>query len=409
MRFKTLIIIFLFLSPLANADASKIEFWNTQRKGTNLFNSVEKLERLKMAKEFGVQLIRLAPNKWLNGRPESELGDFLIGRPGEFKTINVSDVKALKSVLDDANKVGLKVVLTMLSLPNARWKQHNNDVEERAIWADFKNQEASLQFWKQLAIALKGHPALVGYNLRNEPSPELSSVKLNDWYTGDYEGWYKKVKDTPADINLFYRKLVKVIREIDADIPIVIDSGFYATAWGFKVLEPINDDKVIYSFHMYEPYSYNSQFNKGKYTYPGKAPIGELSKNPPIINWDKHQLETYLQPISDWQRKHNIPNSRIFVGEVGVFRSNAGATEYLKDITNILNEKKWHWAFYSFREDTWAGMDYELGTKEKAGWKYWQAIEGGKIPGPDVYKQNPLSKILKAAIKAVNSESRSND
>ncbi|MOA59405.1 hypothetical protein D3C78_1840080 [compost metagenome] len=35
-----------------------------------------------------------------------------------------------------------------------------------------------------------------------------------------------------------------------------------------------------------------------------------------------------------------------------------------------------HWAFYSFREDSWDGMDYELGTG-KVPWRYWQAIDEG--------------------------------
>ena len=53
-----------------------MDFWKEQKRGANFFTSVEKTERFKAAKEFGLQVIRLAPNKWLNGRPESELGDF---------------------------------------------------------------------------------------------------------------------------------------------------------------------------------------------------------------------------------------------------------------------------------------------------------------------------------------------
>ena len=37
-----------------------------------------------------------------------------------------------------------------------------------------------------------------------------------------------------ADLNLFYRKMVKIIREVDQDTPIVLDSGFYATPLGFS-------------------------------------------------------------------------------------------------------------------------------------------------------------------------------
>lgn len=396
MKKNYLFAFFYFIPNILFAGDSKISFWENQKRGTNFFNSVEKSERFVSAKEFGVQVVRLAPNKWLNGRPPELEGDFLIGRPDRYNGIIKKDLEFLKKILDEAHGVGMKVVLTMLSLPGGRWKQHNHNVEERKIWQDFKQQDLAISFWKDIATALKGHPAIVAYNIRNEPSPELVDPKLTDWYAGDYEVWYKSIKGTPADLNLFYRKAIKGIREIDPDIPIVLDTGFYSTAWGIKVMEPMKHEKVIYSFHMYEPYSFNCQFNKGKYKYPGDAPLGE-KESAPILKWNKEQLKKYLEPVVEWQSKFHIPSNRIFIGEVGCFRVNQGCEDYLKDITSLFNEKKWHWAFYSFREDTWAGMDYELGTK-KPSWKYWQAIESGKIPGPDVYKTNTLSKLLKKAL-----------
>jgi hypothetical protein len=390
---------FLLLSspPWACSQTTKMSFWEDQRRGANLFNSVESFDRLHAAKEFGVQFVRLAPNKWLNGRPASRVGDFLMGPADGFKALNHKDLELLKQVLDDADKVGLKVVLTMLSLPGSRWQQHNNGVEDRRIWQDFEQQALAISFWKQLAAALRGHAALVGYNIRNEPTPEFVEPKLSDWYTEDYEAWYQKVKGTPADLNLFYWKVIEAIREEDAETPIVLDSGFYATPWAFKVLAPVADKNVLYSFHMYEPYSYNSRLNAGRFRYPGRAPVGggDQAKAP---FWDKDQLEEFLDPISAWQVKHEIPSNRILVGEFGVFRTNAGAEDYLRDVIQVMNTKGWHWAFYSFREDTWPGMDYELGT-ETPDSRYWEAIEKKQLPGPKVYKPNALSALLQAALK----------
>jgi hypothetical protein len=149
---------------------------------------------------------------------------------------------------------------------------------------------------------------------------------------------------------------------------------------------------------MYEPYAYNSQYNKGKFTYPGKAPLGD-SDNPPELYWDKAALEKYLYPVLEWQIRNGIPSNRIFVGEFGVFRTNSGAEKYLRDVLEIFKQTKWHWAFYSFREDTWAGMDYELGAG-KPHWKYWESIEKKEMPDPKiVYIENPLWDLLKAALK----------
>jgi hypothetical protein len=374
-----------------------MSFWEEQRRGTNLFNRLERRERLAAAKAFGAQFVRIAPSKWLNGRSTNQVGDFLIGPANErFSRIVKKDVARLKQVLDDANAVGLKVVLTMLSLPGNRWQQHNQGIAEREIWRDFAQQELAISFWRQLAEALAGHPAIVGYNLRNEPAPELVEPKLTDWYSGDYEAWYEDVKGTPADLNLFYRKAVDAIRQVDAETPIVLESGFYATAWGLKVLEPVADENVLYSFHMYEPYSYTSHHNRDRYKYPGQVPIGEAGQA--ILEWNKAQLEEYLNPVSVWQAKHNIASDRIVVSEFGVYRTNPGAEAYLADLIETLDAHGWHWAFYAFREDTWPGMDYELGT-QKPGEKYWDAIENNRIPGAEVYQPNSLSSLLRAAMQ----------
>ena len=271
MKYFAFIFLFIVASPVfANA-----EFWNKPRSGTNFFNELEQEVRFKMAHEQGIQLVRLAPNKWLNGRDKKFRGDFLLGRSGNFQGIPADDLKYLRSILDIANKHKVKVVLTMLSLPGNRWAQHNQGVQERNIWKDFKYQKQAIDFWVSLADSLKGHPALVGYNIKNEPSPEKVNPKLNDWYTESYENWFSKIKGSPADLGLFYEKVVQAIRKVDKKTSIILDSGYYAYPWGFKVFEPVKDDNVIYSFHMYEPYSFTSNKNKGKYLYPGKAPIGE--------------------------------------------------------------------------------------------------------------------------------------
>lgn len=397
MKLTFFILTLVALSPTVLSAGTKIAYWDTVRRGANFFNGTERIERFRAAKEFGIEVVRLAPSKWLNGRPEKEAGDFLIGPKGKYRGIVDKDIKCLKAVLDDAEKSGVKIVLTLLSLPGARWKEHNGGVEERALWEDFAVQKTAIEFWKDLARELKDHPALVGYNLRNEPSPELAKEKFTDWYSGDYAKWYAKVKGTPADLNDFYRRAVNAIRDVDPKTPIVLDSGFYATPWAFSILEPVADDKILYSFHMYEPYAFTNFRNKGKFRYPGDAPIGEGDK-PETVNWNKRELAKFLAVVSDWQKKHKVPANRIFAGEFGVYRANEGAAQYLADLTEIFNTQKWHWAFYSFREDTWEGMDYELGTT-KVDAKYWSAIEKGQFP---TYRPNPVADVLKQALKAKN-------
>ena len=378
--------------------ASKISRWDHIRRGANLFNAEERAERLLAARAAGITFVRLAPNKWLNGRPESARGDFLIGSRDRFDGIPPKDLARLRAVLDDAHRAGLDVVLTMLSLPGSRWSQHNAGVEERRIWTSAAAQEDAIRFWSELATALRGHPAVIGYNIRNEPSPERTPPALADWYTGDYAAWSRTVRGTPADLNGFYRRVVSAIRRVDPDTPIVLDSGYFATPWAFEVLEPVPDDKTIYSFHMYEPYAYTNPRNKGAYAYPGRIPIGESGDASTAISWDRAALDAFLQPVVRWQQRHAVSSSRVFVGEFGVVRTHPGAPAYLRDLLDLFAAHGWHWAFYGFREDEWPAMDYELGTgRVPAAW--WEAQQRGRPPDPAVvYRPNALWTMLMRAV-----------
>jgi len=398
LGFALVAVLTLALGNLPGMAESKIAFWDSPRHGANLFNQVELKERLMAARRAGVEFVRLAPNKWLNGRPESRRGDFLLGRPEAFASLDTNDLALLIHVLDDAHAADLKVVLAMLSLPGSRWSQHNGGVQEFTLWQDFGRQEQAIDCWRQLAGALKHHPAVVGYNLLNEPCPEHATrPRLADWYTGDYEAWQAKVRDTPADLSRFYDKGVRAIREIDSETPIILDSGFYATPWAFKVLRPVGDANTLYSFHLYEPFAFTTHRNKGRYVYPGKIPTGE-SDEPPVEEWNRTRMASFLEPVIEWQKRWHIPARRILVGEVGVCRLNEGAAQYLDDALTVFSEQGWHWAFYSFREDNWDLMDYGLGTTKPTA-AYWQAIKAGRMPGDDVYRGSPIFDAIKRRLR----------
>ena len=392
-------LLIVLLSLLVCADAaitkeSKISFWNKQHRGANYHNDVPTRDWWVAAKEAGITVVRLFPNNW-----QKQQRDFLLGNADNYEKLNEQDFQKLKEVLDQAQSVGIKVLITTVSLPGSRWSQQNGDKDDVRLWRDAHYHDQAASFWKDLAFRLKDHPAVVGYNILNEPHPERSKVlPFDDFWWDDLPTWYAKVINTPADLNLFYAKVVAAIRQVDKDTPIILDSGLYATPWAFKYLRPMRDDKILYSFHMAEPYVYTTPFiNKGRFTYPGIVVIGE-GKDRIEKYWDAKELDKFLQPIVDWQKQYNIPSSRIFVGEFGCGRTVTGAAVYLGDLINIFNKNHWHWAFYKFRADsTWTERDFEYGTKPP-GAAYWQAVGRGEKPQlPRV--QNPIWDTLKKALK----------
>ena len=316
-------------------------------------------------------MVRFTYEKW-----EGEQRDFLLGSADNYTGIVEKDFQRLKQYLDVANELGIKVVISPLSLPGARYAPSNGRIRDGRLWTDHKYLPQVIQFWKDLARRLKEQPNVVGYNLINEPHPEWFHDKRTFWGKG-FQSWYQDRIGKPGDLNLFNRELVKAIRTIDKKTPIVVESGLYATPWAFEYLKPIDDPKIIYSFHMYEPYSYTTRrINKGKYQYPGRIPIGDL--NGKMFTMNKKSLHEFLKPVRDWSQKHKIPSNRIWVAEFGCDRMTKGAEIYLDDLMDIFNEESWHWAFYAYREDVWESMDYELGT-EKVYWKYWDYLDAGTL------------------------------
>jgi hypothetical protein len=66
----------LYLSILeAPPSRTKMEFWSTPKKGANIFNQTVKREDIRAAKSFGIQFVRLVPEKFI-----SKERDFLIGK-----------------------------------------------------------------------------------------------------------------------------------------------------------------------------------------------------------------------------------------------------------------------------------------------------------------------------------------
>jgi hypothetical protein len=150
---------------------------------------------------------------------------------------------------------------------------------------------------------------------------------------------------------------------------------------------------------VYEPYAFTNAKNKGKWRYPGPIPVGETASAADAIAWDRARLASLVEPVSDWERRHRIPSSRVFAGEFGVVRTNPGATDYLRDLIALFEERGWHWAFYGYREDEWDAMDYELGTG-RTPWAWWQAQERGVPPDPEaVYRPNDLWRMLQQAVR----------
>jgi hypothetical protein len=387
MLFSLLFVI--SLSGTVAAD-SKMDFWNQQRKGANGFNAQPDEAWFLAARQLGVEWVRLTFSKW-----KGQERDFLFGSLDKYSGLVDEDLQQLRQVLDWAHKHQIKVVIVPLSLPGNRWIQHNHGQRDMRLWQDKSYWDQSVAFWSDLASELKDHPAVYGYNLINEPVPEMDTDIAEQGDPSRYIDWYQQYRESARDLPAFYERLVSAIRAQDKGTPIMLDAGWYAQPNAFTYWKKLPDDKLLYSFHIYEPYAFTSPGNfrdRKNYSYPGEIPFAGEQRS-----WNKAALAAYLEPFFQWAKRESIAPNHLVAGEFGCFRRNKGCREYLADLIDLFNRHEIHWAFYSFREDEWDGYDYELGEGE-LGWKYWQAVEAGKTPELP-RKNNPLFDVIKREFK----------
>jgi hypothetical protein len=357
-------------------------------------NEAPDREWFRAAASIHIRWVRLVYDKW---KPERR--DFLIGDASDYRGLVQGDLDTLKEVLSWADSQGIRVVLTPLTLPGCRWRQNNNNRYDSRLWEDYRYQEMAIRFWADLARELRDYACIAAYDILNEPCPELGTDIQEQTEAGDarrFTPWYSHYRNTPRDLYDFYARVIREIRKADKDTPIMVESGFYAQPSAYCAWpDALEDQKVLYSVHMYEPYAFTAGSNfrgGGLYAYPGTIPFGDTT-----VRWDKRVMRRYFEPFENWTRTHGIPLNRIVVSEYGCMRRNSGAAAYLEDILSILEEQGYHWAFYAFREDGWNGYDYELGTAGLP-WAYWQAQERGENPAPP-RKDNPLFDIIKRRLQ----------
>lgn len=376
-------------APVFAADL--IDFWDTPRHGGNSFNRLPPDQSYFDALSgYGASWVRLSYDKW---QPAQR--DFLLGNADHYQGLPAADLKQLRSTLDRAHQAGLKVVIAPLSLPGMRWSQNNQGQFDDRLWQDKAYWTQAADFWRDLAAELKDHPAIAAYNLINEPAPEKLAGLSEHAPAQRMRQWYAAEQGGARDLPELYRQLIASIREVDSQTPIMLDAGWFAAADAFSYWPaPMADDRVLYSVHMYEPYAATSAPNMAReqpIAYPGPAPFAGQQEQ-----WGAQRVEQYLKQPLAWADAIGLPRSRLVVGEFGCMRRLPGCRQYLEDVLTVLERDQLHWAFYSFREDSWDGMDYELGSA-KVPWRYWQAIEQGvsdPLPRQSTLEFEPIRKRL---------------
>jgi len=376
--------------PLRAADLDA--FWNTPRKGGNSFNGAPPDEAyFRALAGTGATWVRLAFGKWPGARR-----DFLIGDADRYDGLVAEDLAVLRHTLDAAHAAGLKVVVVPLSLPGARWAQQNDGKFDDRLWSQDGYAGQSVRFWRDLADALEDHPAVVAYNLVNEPAPE-KATRLDEYDSLQaWRAWQQAHAGTPRDLHAFYTRVIAAIREVDAVTPVMVDGGYYANprslaAWPAR----LEDERVLYAFHMYEPYEATSAPNM-KRAQPLRYPGAETGGGAAKTRWDREAVAAHVGTAFDWAKAQGLQPTRVVAGEFGCMRRWVDCGTYLVDVLDAIGSRGGHWAFYAFREDVWDGMDYELPPSLEPGRFYYLTEQGRAASLP---RDGALMELLRARMR----------
>jgi hypothetical protein len=339
------------------AQPRKIDAWNEPLHGANyVAYDGHAAEDLPAAAGYGIRLLRLFLPGIDRAWPEDQ--DYFASEEYSRR------LGVLDAVIQIAAANGMKVIVAGGTVPGSMYNWNDHGRGDRRLWQAHWRHHEFAGFWRRISERYAGNPAVIGYELLNEPHWEQSRDP-GRWSRAFFADFAGQVRGTPGDLNLLYRRAVASIREVDRETPIVLDSGAWASPATFFYLEPIpGDDKIIYSFHWYSPQSFTVwRQNQGAAAYPGCVTEEEgLGPEQVKVAWNIEAHRLFMaEPVQAWQKEHAIPANRILCGEFSADRRAAGADAWNRDVITVLNENGWHWTYYIFRERAWNAKDFELG------------------------------------------------
>jgi hypothetical protein len=200
-------------------------------------------------------------------------------------------MQRIDSALPYCRKYKIGLIISLKDVPGSNQEDYwtSNNLHQQADYI--------LSVWKALSKKYQTEPAVIAYDLFNEPQTDKKDGLF----------WLKEL----------IPEIIQVIRNIDRSVYLVVEPSPWSMPKGFKNMQVYEDSKVVYSFHMYAPHMYTYQGIKanlklkGKLTYPGI--LTHFTTSMPIT-WDKSELETYMQDAAGFQQKHK---ARVLVGEFG--------------------------------------------------------------------------------------------
>lgn len=265
-------------------------------------------------------------------------------QPTLFGSLNMSMVTPLKTICNEVNAVGGKVIIDMHNFGD--YTDASNTVH-RIGSSGTLTPAAFADVWSKLATELVGQAGLFGYDLMNEPHDLVNNTV---WVS-------------------YAQAAINSIRAVDTTRPIFIEGNHWSAAWAWQTVNPtlhtLTDpsNNLIFSAHTYldrdssgQHYDWAVEVANGSYTEIGRDRIAVF------VSW----LQQY--------------GFRGHIGEIGAGQDSGwmaaleSALQYCKDNNVIVTG--WSagnmWGTYPYSmEPEWYQGRYKSPTVNSVYYKVW--------------------------------------
>lgn len=207
------------------------------------------------------------------------------------------------------------------------------------VWQKKSAQDAWGAMWKYTAQRYRNNPVVVGYDLMVEPNS--NHVWLNIWEPGQF---YAQYSGTLYDWNPFFPRVIRSIRAVDANTPILVGGMDYSALSWLPYVKPAADTKTVYAAHQYEPFQYTTQSPPAEHSYPGSLDL-DFDGVPDPFN--RAWLNRFLSIVDRFKQQHHAP---VASNEYGVMRWEPGASRFLADEMALFEQRRMNYALW-----VWSG------------------------------------------------------
>lgn len=281
-------------------------------------SGADREENFAELKKWNVNLMRLQIN--------------IGGNPADYpKHIRSYIDRTIPRVLDLGQKYGIKIIVDLHMVPGGGQMRGGETIFDSEESAQF-----FFRIWEEIARKFKGHPALYGYDLFNEPY-QNKPAKYSYWE--------------------LQRIAAEKIRKIDPETPIYVESNHMCSMLSYCYMQPFKLKNIIYQVHFYEPFDYTHFIIRKQDLLSGRVRYRAFPGMYYGTLWDVDLVEfrKKLAMVRDFEKRHG---ARIFVGEFSTQTYAPGAAQYLDSCIRLFEEYGWDWTYHAFREGEMWDVEY---------------------------------------------------